>query len=115
MGGCAFDIDSFAIGAQYVRNWAWAFYLQGSNYQRAFASVVMHELGHTLGLNRFGGIDNMDTRFPWNKGFWEWGNYRSCMNYRYVYKLEDYSDVDDSDHDQNEWEIINLARINWAT
>jgi len=115
VGGCAFDIDSFAIGAQYVRNWAWAFYLQGSNYQRAFASVVMHELGHTLGLNRFEGIDNLDTRFPWNKGFWEWGNYRSCMNYRYVYKLVDYSDGDDSDHDQNDWEIINLARINWAT
>jgi len=27
----------------------------------------------------------------------------------------DYSDGDDSDHDQNDWEIINLARINWAT
>jgi len=115
VGGCAFDVDSFAIGEQYVRNWAWAFYLQGSNYHRAFASVVMHELGHTLGLNNFGGIDNMDTRFPWNKGFWEWGNYRSCMNYRYVYKLVDYSDGDDEDHDQNDWGILNLARINWAT
>lgn len=114
-GGCAFDVDSFSIGGQYVRNWAWSFYLQGSNYYRAFASVVMHELGHTLGLNNFRGIDNENTRFPWKKEYWEWGNYRSCMNYRYVYKVVDYSDGDDADHDQNDWEVINLARINWAT
>jgi hypothetical protein len=28
------------------------------------------------------------------------------MNYRYVFKLVDYSDGDDADHDQNDWEII---------
>ncbi len=113
-GGCAFATDSFTVGGQYVRNWAWAFYLQGSSYHKAFASVMMHELGHTLGLNNFGGIDNEKSRYPWNKEYWEWGPYKSCMNYRYVYKLIDYSDGDDQDHDQNDWEIINLARINWA-
>ncbi len=113
-GGCAFATDSFAVGGQYVRNWSWAFYLQGSNFDRAYASVVMHELGHTLGLNNFGGIDNENSRFPWKKEYWEWGPYRSCMNYRYVYKLVDYSDGDDPDHDQNDWAVINLARINWA-
>ena len=113
-GGCAFATDSFAVGGQYVRDWSWAFYLQGSNYYRAFASVVMHELGHTLGLNNFGGIDNVNTRFPWDKDYWVWGPYRSCMNYRYVYKLVDYSDGDDPDHDQNDWAVMNLARINWA-
>ncbi|MEA2053936.1 MAG: hypothetical protein U9O96_02285, partial [Candidatus Thermoplasmatota archaeon] len=57
-GGMAFYIDSFTIGGQYVRNWTWSFYLQGSDYYTAFASVFMHELGHTLGLNGFAGIDN---------------------------------------------------------
>ena len=110
-GGRMFYIDSHCIGAQYVRNWAWAFYLQGSNYYKAFASVFMHELGHTLGLFDFEGIDNERTRFPWYKEFWEWGNYESCMNYRYVFKLVDYSNGDDPDHDQNDWEIIDLTRF----
>ena len=71
----------------------------------------MHELGHTLGLNHYGGVDNEETRFPWNKEFWEWGPYRSCMNYRYAYKLVDFSNGDDDDHDRNDWEVIDLPRF----
>jgi len=110
-GGCAFAIDSHIIAGQYVRNWLPSFVAQGSDYHTAFASVFMHELGHTLGLNRFGGIDNEESRFPWNKEYWQWGPYESCMNYRYVYKLVDYSDGDDEDYDQNDWEIIDLTRF----
>lgn len=110
-GGCAFCADSFTIGGQYVKNWTWSFYLHGSDYYTAFASVFMHELGHTLGLNDFEGIDNEKSRFAWNKEFWEWGPYKSCMNYRYVYKLVDYSNGDDEDHDQNDWKIIDLTRF----
>jgi len=110
-GGRMFYIDSHTVGGQYVRNWAWAFYLQGSNYYKAFASVFMHELGHTLGLIDFEGIDNEKTRFPWYKEYWEWGTYKSCMNYRYVYKLVDYSSGDDPDHDQNDWAKLDLTRF----
>jgi len=105
-GGRMFYIDSFCVGVQYVRNWLWMLKLQGSDYETALASVTMHELGHTLGLTDFEGIDNESTRFPWSKGYYIWKNYESCMNYRYVYKLVDYSDGDDSDHDQNDWEVI---------
>jgi hypothetical protein len=110
-GGCAFYIDSFTIGGQYLRNWSFSFYLHRSDYFTAFASVVMHELGHTLGLGGFEGIDNEKSRFPWNKEFWEWGPYKSCMNYRYVYKLIDYSNGDDIQYDQNDWDIIDLTRF----
>jgi hypothetical protein len=51
------------------------------------------------------------TRFPWNDEYWEWGPYKSCMNYRYVYKLVDYSNGDDEDHDQNDWDVIDLTRF----
>jgi hypothetical protein len=110
-GGCAFAIDSHVIAGQYVKNWIPSLVAQGSDYATAFASVFMHELGHTLGLNHFGGIDNENSRYPWNEEFWEWGPYKSCMNYRYVYKLIDYSIGDDEDHDQNDWEIIDLTRF----
>ncbi|MBS3773327.1 MAG: hypothetical protein KGY55_03915, partial [Candidatus Thermoplasmatota archaeon] len=76
-----------------------------------FASVFMHELGHTLGLGSFEGVDNEKSRFPWNREYWEWGPYRSCMNYRYVYKLVDYSSGDDEDYDQDDWETIDLTRF----
>ena len=105
-GGRMFYIDSHCVGVQYVRNWLWMLRLQGSDYTTALASVFMHELGHTLGLIDFEGIDNEKSRFPWNKEYWEWGPYKSCMNYRYVYKLVDYSDGDDADHDQNDWAVI---------
>ncbi|MEA2055001.1 MAG: hypothetical protein U9O96_07870 [Candidatus Thermoplasmatota archaeon] len=110
-GGRMFYIDSHCVGGQYIRNWAWSFYLQRSNYYKALASVFMHELGHTLGLMAFEGIDNEKSRFPWNKEYWEWGPYESCMNYRYVYKLVDYSNGDDPDHDQDDWHTIDLTRF----
>lgn len=110
-GGRMFYIDSHTIDGQYVRDWAPMFKLQGSGYITGFASVFMHELGHTLGLSRFEGIDNEKSRFPWNKEYWMWGSYRSCMNYRYVYKLVDYSNGDDEEYDQDDWETIDLTRF----
>ena len=100
--------DGFAGGSKYVRNWLWSLRLQGSDYITAMASVFMHELGHNLGLFAFDGIDNESTRFPWQRGYWIWAPYESCMNYRYVFKLVDYSNGDDKEYDQNDWAIINL-------
>lgn len=110
-GGRMCYIDMHTIGGQYVRNWAPLFRVQGSDYYTGFASVFMHELGHTLGLGSFEGIDNEKSRFPWNKEYWEWGPYKSCMNYRYVYKLVDYSEGDDEEYDQDDWETIDLTRF----
>lgn len=105
-GGRAFYSGSHCVGAQYVRNWLPLIKLQGSDYNTALASVFMHELGHTLGLNHFEGIDNENSRFPWNTAYWEWGSYHSCMNYRYVYKYVGYSEGDDQTNDQNDWDVV---------
>jgi hypothetical protein len=105
-GGRMFYVDAFTVGGQYVRNWLPSFILQGSDYVTAFASVFMHELGHTLGLLSFEGIDNENSRFPWNPEFYEWAPYYSCMNYRYVYKVVAYSNGDDQENDQDDWTVI---------
>ncbi|HDN96232.1 MAG TPA: hypothetical protein ENG71_04120 [Thermoplasmatales archaeon] len=110
-GGRMFYTDSFVVGAQYVRNWLWSIKLQGSDYITAMASVFMHELGHNLGLFAFDGIDNESTRFPWQRGYWLWAPYKSCMNYRYVFKLVDYSNGDDKEYDQNDWAKLDLRRF----
>jgi hypothetical protein len=111
-GGRMFYVDSHCVGGQYVRNWMWAIRLQGSDYITAMASVYMHELGHTLGLFDFEGIDNENTRFPWKKEYWEYGNYKSCMNYRYVFKLVDYSDGSHGKNDCNDWGNLDLGAFN---
>ena len=110
-GGRMFSYDGFTVGAQYVRNWMWMLRLQGSDYITAMASVFMHELGHNLGLFDFEGIDNEKTRFPWNKEYWEYGNYKSCMNYRYVFKLVDYSDGTHGENDFDDWGHLDLRRF----
>ncbi|MBC7081512.1 MAG: hypothetical protein H5T44_04650 [Thermoplasmatales archaeon] len=111
-GGRMFYIDSHCVGGQYVRNWMWSIRLQGSDYITAMASVYMHELGHTLGLAYFEGCDNENTRFPWKKEYWEYGNYKSCMNYRYVFKLVDYSDGTHGKNDYDDWGNLDLERFN---
>jgi hypothetical protein len=112
VGGRMFYVDSFVIAAQYVRNTMakWIIFKR-STPDEAFASVFMHELGHTLGLFGFPGIDNIDAAHFWHPDFWRYANYKSCMNYRYVYKLIDYSNGDDDKYDQNDWAIIDLARF----
>lgn len=79
-------------------------------YRRAvfYASAIMHETGHILGM--FGGFenpgcDNRDTVFP-GKDWWKYHNYKSCMNYDDVYYLVDYSDGSHGENDYNDW--INL-------
>ena len=73
-----------------------------------YASVYMHETGHTLNI-RNPGVDNRQTFAPWQIGFWIWGNYKSCMNYRYTYRLVDYSDGSRNVNDFNDWEDIDLT------
>ena len=86
----------------------------------ALAKVVLHELGHTLGLVpiTFPGNDIMSpigVRYPsMPKDEYEkfYKNYHSIMNYRYIFmdrKLFDYSDGSNgAPYDQNDWEQIYL-------
>ena len=67
-----------------------------------YASVYMHECGHTLDLNH-AGVDVYDSKYPWQFNFWKWGPYKSCMNYRYCYRLVDYSDGSHGMNDFDDW------------
>ena len=100
-------------------------------YQRAFtariqrllmAATILHELGHTLGIEPYTveGCDNLSFLIDVNtirqiiKKFKnyinEWGNYKSVMNYLYIFDkhLVDYSDGNNGYNDQNDWEQLYL-------
>jgi hypothetical protein len=112
VGGRMFYQDSFVLARQTIRDNTFRYiYAKFSNPTVGMASVFMHELGHTLGLMRFEGIDNMDTVKPWKLGFWQWMNYESCMNYHYTYKLLDYSEGNNAEFDQNDWAKLDLTRF----
>ncbi|MDH7506607.1 MAG: hypothetical protein QHH15_02305 [Candidatus Thermoplasmatota archaeon] len=76
-----------------------------------YASAMMHETGHILGINGFNtpGCDNPSTYFPWQKGWWRWRFYRSCMNYAFVYQIVDYSDGSCRKNDFDDWARIDLT------
>ena len=109
-GGHAFvgfeNLDSFMLAGQYMNDWR-----TGSKRKVAYASLFMHELGHTLGLfdDTFGGIDNESCNAPWLPGFWKYRNYHSCLNYRYAFQLVDYSSGAHLIHDFDDWGSINLG------
>lgn len=75
-----------------------------------FASVFMHETGHTLGLNWYliGGHDT-DSYYMWQIKWWLWRSYKSCMNYGYTYFLVDYSDGSRGLNDFDDWENIEYS------
>ncbi len=70
-----------------------------------YASAMMHELGHTFGLDLLFplGCDLFLTAKPGSLAYRLFVNYRSCMNYRYVYKYLDYSDGSHGFLDHDDW------------
>ncbi len=80
----------------------------------AITGTFMHELGHTFGLSGknedapgyFEGIDNPDTRFSWQTGWWTYADYESCMNYRYIWTRIDYSDGTGEENDHDDWTVV---------
>ncbi len=77
-----------------------------------YAGVIMHETGHSLGLN-CPGVDCHTGKWPWEADYWRYGHYKSVMNYRYVYSaLVDYSDGSRGKNDWDDWSSIDLTRIN---
>jgi hypothetical protein len=74
----------------------------------AYASVYMHELGHTLDIYN-PGVDNQRSKNPLQFYWWVYGPYKSCMNYRYTYRLVDYSDGSRMFNDFDDWEQMDLT------
>jgi len=73
-----------------------------------YGGAIMHETGHTLGIFRWNtpGCDNHDAE---KKDWLKWRNYRSCMNYNFVYSLVDYSDGSRGKNDFDDWNRIELT------
>ena len=74
----------------------------------AYASVYMHECGHTLAIYNPGVDDDLSMN-PTQPNWWKWGPYKSCMNYRYVYRLVDYSDGSRQKNDFPDWYTLDLT------
>ena len=76
-----------------------------------YAGAMMHETGHTLGIfsGNTPGCDDQVGKYIWQKDWWKWGPYKSCMNYRYVYALVDYSDGSRGKNDFDDWGRIDLT------
>jgi hypothetical protein len=82
-----------------------------------YAGAMMHENGHTLGIyhDNTPGCDDQEGKWPWQKNYWKWTPYISVMNYRYVYKMVDYSDGSRGRNDFDDWNRLDLTRFqnNW--
>ena len=76
-----------------------------------FGSAIMHEMGHNFGIRRGNpsGCDNRGCIYPWRLPFWLYRNYQSLMNYRYTYKIFDYSDGSHGKRDFDDWNVIDLS------
>jgi hypothetical protein len=76
-----------------------------------FGSAIMHEMGHNFGLRGGNppGCDDRGCIYPWRLPFWLYWNYKSCMNYRYTYKIFDYSDGSHGVRDFDDWGAIDLS------
>ncbi|MDG6217991.1 MAG: hypothetical protein QCI00_00930 [Candidatus Thermoplasmatota archaeon] len=76
-----------------------------------YASVTMHELGHNFGF-RWGnpfGVDAQLGKYPWQPMYYVYRNYKSIMNYRYTYKIFDYSDGTNGFLDHDDWSALDLT------
>ncbi|RLI64668.1 MAG: hypothetical protein DRO67_03825, partial [Candidatus Asgardarchaeum californiense] len=103
--GCD-HLDSFCLSAQTLQE-------NQPKYTRKHLIVggAIHELGHTLGLtvDDFGGNDNMGVVDTFSKQWWKYHNYKSCMNYRYTYKIIDYSDGSHGRGDFDDWGHLDFS------
>ena len=96
-----------------------AIWYHGGEFNRAYrrasiyAGTMMHETGHILGIHNGNtpGCDNRDTYKPRLFGWWKYGHYRSCMNYRFTPILVQYSDGSHGKNDFDDWDRINLKRF----
>jgi hypothetical protein len=104
--------DTMAVGTNPIET----YFLRSAFTQRTqrlmLASAILHELGHLLGIAPYTieGCDNISFIGNWQKYQSEWGNYKSVMNYLYIFdkNLVDYSDGSHGKNDQNDWDQFYL-------
>ena len=109
--------DQLAVGNGLSRMWSLTrMAFTPRTWRIALASGVMHELGHSLGIAPWNvpGNDNLsfaEGRDAKERFLDEHGNYKSVMNYYYIWDhtLADYSDGSHGDGDVNDWELFNLT------
>jgi len=99
------NLDSFLISSEVIQN-------RNPFIQRKRLIVggMIHEFGHTLGLNvdDHGGNDNIVA----TKAFLIWLKYigyRSCMNYWYTYRVIDFSEGKNGPGDFDDWNNFELS------
>jgi hypothetical protein len=79
-------------------------------FEYILASGMLHELGHTFGINGAAfGCDTQLGKYPWQPGWWIYRNYKSVMNYRYTYSIFDYSDGSHGRRDSDDWSNMDLT------
>ncbi len=72
---------------------------------------IIHELGHTMGLliDDHGGIDNTASGKYLNLQRHLYKNYKSIMNYRYVYSIMGYSNGSNGKGDFDDWSNLDFS------
>ena len=99
-------LDSFCISADWLQE-----NQPSRDRQRLIVGGSIHELGHTLGLtvDDHGGNDNTVATQLFNKQWFKYLPYKSCMNYWYTYKILTFSDGSHGKGDFNDWENMDLS------
>ncbi|MBC7081437.1 MAG: hypothetical protein H5T44_04255 [Thermoplasmatales archaeon] len=104
--GYAVKRDMWQISTKYIDEKCRQLFFIDRNI--VYASVFMHETGHSLAIWN-PGVDNPDTMYPWKWAYWKYTPYKSCMNYRYTYILVDYSDGSHGMNDFDDWGTLSLT------
>lgn len=104
--GFAVRRDMWQISAKYVEKKCRQLFSVDDDI--VYASVFMHETGHSLGIWN-PGVDNHDAMYPWQPEYWKYRPYESCMNYAYTYTFVDYSDGSNGMNDFDDWSTLDLT------
>jgi hypothetical protein len=108
--------DVMAVGTSHHRMIIGRGAFTQRTYRLMLATSIMHEIGHSLGIAPWnvGGCDNisfLESKEAEKEYLEKWGNYKSVMNYLYIYdkNLVDYSDGTHGKGDFDDWGFFNLA------
>jgi hypothetical protein len=108
--------DTFAVGTSVKKLLINRMAFTPRTQRLALAAGVLHELGHSLGLGpwNIGGNDNIswiEGREAKREYMDKWGEYKSVMNYYYIwdYSIVDYSDGSHGPKDVSDWDLMDLT------
>ncbi len=103
--GCD-NLDSIGFATKVSKQNYW--HIDGD---KIIVGGIIHELGHTMGLliDDHGGIDNVNSIKFFTKDGWQYKNYFSCLNYRYVFLLLGFSDGSHGRGDFDDWSNLDYS------